>query len=137
MEWSVWGEYSRIPHRTVLLCHNGTDLSEVGLRGGTGGAGAPALACLITASRWWASGWAWASGAQWTSLDLVRGWAFSNDLLDSSFCAFPNGTFLGDQFFSHRHICYLEKEEMTKVSNEVVVHGFMTMEGKGREYDPS
>ena len=28
-----------------------------------------------------------------------------------------------------------EKEEMKKVSNQVVVRRFMTMEGKGRKYD--
>jgi hypothetical protein len=42
---------------------------------------------------------------------------------------------MGDQHLSHRLICYLEKEEMKKVSNEAVVHRFMTMEGKGRKYD--
>ena len=42
---------------------------------------------------------------------------------------------MGDQHLSHRLICYLEKEEMKKVSNEAVVRRFMTMEGKGRKYD--
>jgi hypothetical protein len=42
---------------------------------------------------------------------------------------------MGDQHLSHRLICYLEKEEMKKVSNEAVVHRFMTMEGKVRKYD--
>jgi hypothetical protein len=42
---------------------------------------------------------------------------------------------MGDQQLSHRLICYIEKEEMKKVSNEAVVHRFMTMEGKGRKYD--
>ena len=42
---------------------------------------------------------------------------------------------MGDQHLSHRLICYLEKEEMKKVSNEAVVHRFMAMEGKGRKYD--
>ena len=37
---------------------------------------------------------------------------------------------MGDQHLSHRLICYLEKEEMKKVSNEAVVHRFMTIEGK-------
>ena len=32
-------------------------------------------------------------------------------------------------------IVTLEKEEMEKVINEVVVHRFMTMEGKERKYD--
>ena len=32
-------------------------------------------------------------------------------------------------------IVTLEKEEMEKVINEVVVHRFMTMEGKGCKYD--
>jgi hypothetical protein len=41
---------------------------------------------------------------------------------------------IGDQQ-SHRLICYIEKEEMKKVSNEAVVRRFMTMEGKGRKYD--
>ncbi|KAG2651975.1 hypothetical protein PVAP13_1NG325519 [Panicum virgatum] len=42
---------------------------------------------------------------------------------------------MGDEHLSHRLICYIEKEEMKKVSNEAVVHCFMTMEGKGRKYD--
>jgi hypothetical protein len=42
---------------------------------------------------------------------------------------------LGDQHLSHRLICYIEKEEMKKISNEVVIRRFMTMEGKGRKYD--
>ena len=42
---------------------------------------------------------------------------------------------MGDQHLSHRLICYLEKEEMKKVTNEAVVRRFMTMEGKGRKYD--
>ena len=42
---------------------------------------------------------------------------------------------MGDQHLSHRLICYLEKEEMKKVTNETVVRCFMTMEGKGRKYD--
>ena len=42
---------------------------------------------------------------------------------------------IGDQHLSHRLICYLEKEEMKKVTNEAVVRCFMTMEGKGRKYD--
>jgi len=42
---------------------------------------------------------------------------------------------MGDEHLSHRLICYIEKEEMKKVSNEAVVHRFMTMEGKGRKYD--
>jgi hypothetical protein len=37
---------------------------------------------------------------------------------------------MGDQHLSHRFVCYLEKEEMKKVSNEAMVHRFMTMEGK-------
>ena len=40
---------------------------------------------------------------------------------------------MGDQHLSHRLICYTEKEEMKKVSNEAVVRRFMTMEGKGRK----
>jgi hypothetical protein len=42
---------------------------------------------------------------------------------------------MGDQHLSHRLICYIEKEEMKKVSNEAVVRRFMTIEGKGRKYD--
>ena len=42
---------------------------------------------------------------------------------------------MGDEHISHRLICYIEKEEMKKVSNEAVVHRFMTMEEKGRKYD--
>ena len=42
---------------------------------------------------------------------------------------------MGNQNLSHRLICYIEKEEMKKVTNEVVVRRFMTMEGKGRKYD--
>ena len=42
---------------------------------------------------------------------------------------------MGDQHLSHRLICYLEKEEMKKVTNKVVVQRFMTMEGKGHKYD--
>jgi len=42
---------------------------------------------------------------------------------------------MGDEHLSHRLICYIEKEEMKNVSNEAVVHRFMTMEGKGRKYD--
>jgi hypothetical protein len=42
---------------------------------------------------------------------------------------------MGDQHLSHRLICYIEKEEMKKVSNETVVRRFMTMEGKWRKYD--
>jgi len=43
--------------------------------------------------------------------------------------------YMGDQHLSHRLICYTEKEEMKKVSNETVVRPFMTMEGKGHKYD--
>ena len=42
---------------------------------------------------------------------------------------------MGDQHLSQRLICYLEKEEMKKVTNEAVVRCFMTMEEKGRKYD--
>ena len=42
---------------------------------------------------------------------------------------------MGDEHLSHRLICYIEKEEMKKVSNEAVVHHFMTMEEKWRKYD--
>ena len=42
---------------------------------------------------------------------------------------------MGDQHPSHRLICYIEKEEMKKVSNEAVVHRFMNMEGKWCKYD--
>ena len=42
---------------------------------------------------------------------------------------------MGDEHLSHRLICYIEKEEMKKVTNEVVVCRFITMEGKGRKYD--
>ena len=42
---------------------------------------------------------------------------------------------MGDEHLSHRLICYIEKEEMKKVSNESVVRRFMTMEGKWRKYD--
>jgi hypothetical protein len=42
---------------------------------------------------------------------------------------------MGDQHLSHKLICYIEKEEIKKVSTEAVAHRFMTMEGKGRKYD--
>ncbi|KAG2628472.1 hypothetical protein PVAP13_3KG389954 [Panicum virgatum] len=42
---------------------------------------------------------------------------------------------MGDEHLSHRLICYIEKEEMKKVTNEAVVRRFITMEGKGRKYD--
>ena len=42
---------------------------------------------------------------------------------------------MGNQNLSHRLICYIEKEEMKKVTNEAVVRRFMTMEGKGHKYD--
>ena len=42
---------------------------------------------------------------------------------------------MGDEHLSHRLICYIEKEEMKKVSNEAVVHRFMTMEEKWCKYD--
>ena len=42
---------------------------------------------------------------------------------------------MGDQHPSHRLICYIEKEEMKKVSNEAVVRRFMNMEGKWCKYD--
>jgi hypothetical protein len=42
---------------------------------------------------------------------------------------------MGDQHLSHRLICYIEKEEMKKVSGEIVVRRFMTMEGKERKFD--
>jgi hypothetical protein len=42
---------------------------------------------------------------------------------------------MGDAHLSNRLICYLEKEELMKVTNDVVVHRFMNMEGKGRRFD--
>ena len=42
---------------------------------------------------------------------------------------------MGDQHLSQRLICYLEKEEMKKVTNEAVVRRFVTMKGKGCKYD--
>ena len=42
---------------------------------------------------------------------------------------------MGDEHLSHRLICYIEKEEMKKVTKVVVVRRFMTMEGKWRKYD--
>ncbi|KAG2567472.1 hypothetical protein PVAP13_7NG358000 [Panicum virgatum] len=42
---------------------------------------------------------------------------------------------MGDEHLIHRLICYIEKEEMKKISNEAVVRRFMTMEGKWRKYD--
>ena len=42
---------------------------------------------------------------------------------------------MGDQHLSHRLICYIEKEEIKKVSTETVVRRFMNMEGKLCKYD--
>lgn len=40
---------------------------------------------------------------------------------------------IGDDYLSHSLICYIEKEEMKKVTNEAVVHRFMNM--TERKYD--
>ncbi|XP_062197623.1 uncharacterized protein LOC133900402 isoform X2 [Phragmites australis] len=37
---------------------------------------------------------------------------------------------ISDEYLSHSLICYVEKEEMTKVTNEVVVRRFMKMSGR-------
>ena len=37
---------------------------------------------------------------------------------------------IGDKFMSNSLICYVEKEEMLKVTNEVVVSRFMKMQGR-------
>jgi hypothetical protein len=42
---------------------------------------------------------------------------------------------MGDAHLSNRLICYVEKEELKKVTNDVVFHRFMNMEGKGRRFD--
>jgi len=42
---------------------------------------------------------------------------------------------IGDTHLSIRLICYVEKEQLKKVTNDVVVHRFMNMEGKGRRFD--
>ena len=42
---------------------------------------------------------------------------------------------IGDTHLSNRFICYVEKEELKKVTNDVVVHRSMNMEGKGRRFD--
>jgi hypothetical protein len=42
---------------------------------------------------------------------------------------------MGDAHLSNRLICYLEKEELMKVTNDAVVHCFMNMEGKGCRFD--
>ncbi|CAO2170109.1 unnamed protein product [Urochloa humidicola] len=41
---------------------------------------------------------------------------------------------IGDEHLSHRLLCYVEKEIFSKVTNEAVVHRFMTMEGKERKF---
>jgi hypothetical protein len=41
---------------------------------------------------------------------------------------------MGDAHLSNRLICYVEKEELKKVTNDAVVHRFMNMEGKGRRF---
>lgn len=40
---------------------------------------------------------------------------------------------IGDDYLSHSLICYIEKEEIKKVTNEAVVHRFMNM--TERKYD--
>jgi hypothetical protein len=42
---------------------------------------------------------------------------------------------MDDAHLSNRLICYVEKEELKKVTNDVVFHRFMNMEGKGRRFD--
>ena len=42
---------------------------------------------------------------------------------------------IGDTHLSNRLICYVEKEELKKVTNDDVVHRFMNMEGKWRRFD--
>ena len=42
---------------------------------------------------------------------------------------------MGDAHLSNRLICYVEKEELKKVTNDAMVHRFMNMEGKGRRFD--
>jgi hypothetical protein len=42
---------------------------------------------------------------------------------------------MGDAHLSNRLICYVEKEELKKVTNDAVVNRFMNMEGKGRRFD--
>jgi len=42
---------------------------------------------------------------------------------------------MGDAHLSNRLICYVEKEELKKVTNGAVVHRFMNMEGKGHRFD--
>ena len=42
---------------------------------------------------------------------------------------------MGDAHLSNRLICYLEKKELIKVTNDAVVHRFMNMEGIGRRFD--
>jgi hypothetical protein len=42
---------------------------------------------------------------------------------------------MGDANLSSRLICYVEKEELKKVTNDAVVIRFMNMEGKGRRFD--
>ena len=42
---------------------------------------------------------------------------------------------MGDAHLSNRLICYVEKEELKKVTNDAVVHRFMNMKGKGRRFD--
>jgi len=36
---------------------------------------------------------------------------------------------IGDEFMNNCLICYVEKEEMMKVTNQAVVHSFMKMQG--------
>jgi len=42
---------------------------------------------------------------------------------------------IGDTYLSNRLICYVEKEELKKVTKDAVVHRFMNMEGKWRRFD--
>jgi hypothetical protein len=43
---------------------------------------------------------------------------------------------MGDhQHLSHILVCYIEKEEIEKVSNETMVHRFITLKGKGSKCD--
>jgi hypothetical protein len=42
---------------------------------------------------------------------------------------------MGDAHLSNRLIYYVEKEELKKVTNDVVVHCFMNVEGKGCSFD--
>ena len=43
---------------------------------------------------------------------------------------------MGDAHLSNRLICYVEKKELKKVTNDAMVYRFINMEGKGRRFDP-